>query len=284
MLPAITKAGYCTLFTAAAALATVGCANRSSTPAPTGSGGQGGSTAQIGTGGGGAGGQTSLDAGRGGASGTGGASAGTGGGGGAIAQIPIPLPLVVTNVFNNQGWFGDLAVMTFFTSGSTVLSQLQSAAGPCAARPPMALGNCLRVVYTPPPGLVQPDAGAGTYIGIFMLTTLTMSHPELSPPGVVGAANWGTEPGRVVAPGATKVSFWAASATDGLSVSFRAGTQDDPFTLPEQVETLTTTWTQYELSLAGPGYETHPIIGPFGWVLHDTSKPATFYLDGIVWE
>src|SRR6185503_11278244 len=154
--------------------------------------------------------------------------------------------------------------MTYFTPGSTILLQEQSATGPCASRPPTALGACLHVVYTPPAALAQADAGAGAYVGIFMLTSLMMAHPELTPPAPVGAANWGiAEPGRVIAPGATRISFWAASQTAGSTVSFRAGTQNDPFTLPEQVETLTTTWTQYQLSLDGITYKTIPIIGAF---------------------
>jgi hypothetical protein len=66
-------------------------------------------------------------------------------------------------------------------------------------------------------------------------------------------------------------------------VAFKAGVATDPFSLPEQIQTLTTTWQPYQLSLSGILYPT-PILGAFAWVLHDTSKPATFYLDGIVWE
>jgi hypothetical protein len=175
-------------------------------------------------------------------------------------------------------------VAAFFASGSMVIRQAQSTAGPCAARAAGARGACLQVTYTPPAGLVQPDGGTGgTFVGVFFLTTLTMAHPELTPPAFVGDANWGAEPGKTIAPGATKISFLAAAATAGQTVSFKAGVATDPFSLPEQIETLTTTWMPYELSLAGITYPT-PVLGAFAWVLHDTSQPATFYLDGIVWE
>jgi hypothetical protein len=232
--------------------------------------GSGGRTSATGTGGAQVGSGGSVGNGSGGAMGT----------GGAIGQLA--LPVVVTTFYNNQGWFGDATVAAFFTPGSTLIRQSNSLAGPCAARQVPLVGNCLEVVYSPPTGLSPPDAG-GAFVGVFFLTSLTMAHPELTPPANIGDPNWGDEPGKNIAPGATRISFRATSATDGLMVTFKAGTANDTFQFPEQVETLTTSWTTRSLSIAGISYGTS-VAGAFAWILKDTTRPATFYLDGIVWE
>jgi len=172
------------------------------------------------------------------ATGSGGAGGGSGNpGGGSSGQAS--LPMAVTDFFNNQGWFGDANIAAYFMPGSTVIRQGEVSTGPCAARVAGARGKCLEIVYTPPAGLTPP-AGSGTYVGVFMLTTLTAAHPELSPPANIGDANWGAEPGKNIAPGATKISFQAATATAGLTVTFKAGTSADLFALAEQPETLST--------------------------------------------
>jgi hypothetical protein len=230
-----------------------------------------------------------VNTGRGGGAG-GGGGAGTSGSGGATsapssdAGAPtggIPLPMTVTSVFNNQGWFGDPSVSASFTAGSTVIQQTDSSSGPCASRDASARGKCLQIIYTPPAGLTPP-AGGG-YVGVFFLTTLAAAHPELSPPANVGEANWGVEPGAAVAPGATKISFLAAASSAGLPVTFKAGTDKDAFVLPETQQTLQSSWLKYTLPLDGQSYGAS-VIGAFAWVLKDTTRPATFYLDGIVWE
>ena len=193
----------------------------------------------------------------------------------------LALPMTVTSHYNNQGWFGDSAVRASFTAGSMVIRQSDSSAGPCAARDAAATGKCLEVVYMPPTGLMAPAAGG--YVGVFFLTTLAMAHPELMPPANVGEANWGVEPGQNVAEGATRISFLAAAATVGLSVTFKAGTDKDSFVLPETTESLSASWQKFSLPLGGQSYG-NSVIGAFAWVLKDTTHPATFYLDGMVWD
>jgi hypothetical protein len=188
---------------------------------------------------------------------------------------------VVTSVFNNQGWFGDPSVAASFTTGSTVIQQADSSSGPCAARDPGARGKCLQIIYTPPRGLTPPAAGG--YVGVFFLTTLAMAHPELSPPANIGEANWGSETGAAMPAGATRISFLAAADTAGLPVTFKAGTDKDAFVLAESTETLGTSWQSHALPLGGQSYGS-TVIGGFAWVLKDTTRPATFYLDGIVWD
>jgi hypothetical protein len=82
------------------------------------------------------------------------------------------------------------------------------------------------------------------------------------------------------------IGFSAAAEVDGTAVTFKAGTDKDSFVLPEQTEVLGTAWKPLELSLAGQSYANggKGVIGAFAWVLKDTTKAATFYLDDIVWR
>jgi hypothetical protein len=229
-----------------------------------------------------------------GGSATGGSHAGTGGGGGTgsvptdggatMTGTAVPLPMSVTAQFQNQGWFADPSVAAAFQPGSTVIKQDGATTGPCAMRPPTARGKCLKIVYTPPPNLTPPMGGG--WVGVFFLTTLLDDHPEGTPPAKAGEANWGLEAGRTVAPGAMTIGFSAAAEVDGTAVTFTAGTDKDSFVLPEQTEVLGTAWKPLELSLAGQSYANggKGVIGAFAWVLKDTTKAATFYLDDIVWR
>ena len=276
-----------------------------------GAGGSGGAPGSGGTGGGagnpgGTGGMAGRPGGSGGASGSGGTggSGGAGGtpggrdGGGALpsdargsrpgANLPpgqaVGLPLVVTDHFENRGWFGDPSIVAHFGTSQVVIREVDattSGAGPCAARPPGARGKCLRFTYTPPAGLTPPATGG--HVGVFFLRTLKFFHPEVAPTPRPGTANWGWEPAVALAPGATRVTFHAAAETAGLQVTFRTGTEHDAFVVPEQTEVLGTTWTQHTISLEGLGYGWN-LFGPFAWMLKDTTRPATFYIDGVVWE
>src|SRR6185436_15676024 len=205
-------------------------------------------------------------------------------GGTTMTGTAVPLPMSVTAQFQNQGWFADPSVSAAFQPGSMVIKQADATTGPCAARAPEARGKCLKIVYTPPPNLVPPATGG--WVGVFFLTTLLNDHAELVPPAKAGDANWGAEPGRNIAAGATKISFAAAAEVDGTAVTFKAGTDKDSFVLPEQTEVLGTAWKPLELSLAGQSYANggKGVIGAFAWVLKDTTKAATFYLDDIVWR
>jgi hypothetical protein len=195
----------------------------------------------------------------------------------------VPLPLVVTEHFPNRGWFGDAAITSFFKPGVQLIVEAAASDGPCAARPAGARGRCLRITYTPPPGL--PPAGAGTqsFLGSYMLGALTQPHPAGNPPGKPGDPNWGQEPGLAVMPGARQVSFYAASPEPDVKVAFRAGTAKDAVLLPERTELLNRTWTRYTMPLAG-GAIGEALLGGFAWTLKDTRRGVTFYLDDVVWE
>jgi hypothetical protein len=218
-----------------------------------------------------------------GGSGSGGAtgSGGAGGSGGSPGG-GLSLPMVVTTNFDNQGWFADPELEKTFQPGSTTIRQDAATTGPCGMRTSQARGKCLKITYTPPPNLMPPATGG--WVGVFFLTTVLTDRPSATPPVKVGDANWGTsgEPGRNIAAGATKITFQAASDTAGQSVTFKAGTASDVFVVADKPETLGTAWQSYTLPLTG-NYGSS-VFGAFAWVLTDTTKAATFYLDNIVWE
>jgi hypothetical protein len=195
------------------------------------------------------------------------------------APPPTSLPVVVTSVFGKGGWIGDDTVRPQFHPGSTLISQVSSTAGPCAARAPTARGRCLEIIYTPPPGLVPPAVGA--YVGIAILAALNRDHPELVPPLTTSDANWGAEPGVPLPAGATQISFLAASPDVGLQVAFKAGIGPDSFAVAESRIPLTAGWTRHTLTVTG---QYQGVYSPFIWVLPDTTRPARFYLDDVVWQ
>jgi hypothetical protein len=192
----------------------------------------------------------------------------------------MSFPMVVTDYFSANGWFADGSLVSQFQPGSMLIQQGSSTRGPCAARVVAARGECLEVIYTPP-----AVTAVGGWVGIFLLPRLQTTHPESTPVAAAGDPNWGQEPGLAVPAGARAISFYAATEMGTLSVSFRTGTENDPFLflLPELTQVLTTTWTRHELPLAGARYDTG-VLGAFAWVLHDTTRPATFFIDGIQWE
>jgi len=192
--------------------------------------------------------------------------------------VPVGLPMVVTDHYQNRGWFGDPDITGRF-AGSGLIQEAEGS-GPCVMRAAGARGKCLRFVYTPPVQLMPPATGG--WVGDFFLRTLKFYHPEVSPTPRPGQANWGYEPAVALPPGATRVSFYAA-APEPVTVSFRAGIDRDAFLLPELTVTLTPAWKQYAISLEGVRYGWN-VFGPFGWALKDTRKGATFYVDGVVWE
>jgi hypothetical protein len=147
--------------------------------------------------------------------------------------------------------------------------------------PGSPVGNCHTVIYTDAP----PDASAlKGWAGV------VWQYP---------ANNWGTSPGLAVPPGATAVTFYARGATGQEKVAFGVGgvgfggvpTTAAPCldtvsqSLPKA--TLSTTWTQYVISLDG---QTYPggVIGGFTWIGAAADGPAdasavTFYIDDIQW-
>lgn len=109
--------------------------------------------------------------------------------------------------------------------------------------------------------------------------------------------NWGTDPGLNVAAGATQVTFYAKGDVGGEAVQFKVGGINDPmsamngnygdsFAVSSTTEILTTTWTQYTVSLTGASYASG-VLGGFCWVAAATdggNANIKFYVDDIQWQ
>jgi hypothetical protein len=120
----------------------------------------------------------------------------------------------------------------------------------------------------------------------------------LGPTAQEPSPNWGNIPNAGYdLTGATALRFWAKGAVGGEVVHFFAfgvGNTAQPFQpypdssdkveVPNGAVTLSTTWTQYQIPLAG--LDIHYVLGGFGWLAVTSeqasmSVPITFYLDNI---
>lgn len=182
---------------------------------------------------------------------------------------PVAIPFLLSDEFAPSGYMGDSqADFTAITMGKDIAT--------CKApRSADAAGDCYTITWNPVIATGAPSAWVGVY----------WQYP---------ANNWGAKTGKQIAPGASKVSFYAAGAAGGESLLFTVGgvnvkPVDDPplpnkdsFTASTSA-TLTTSWTRYEIPLTGATYDT--VIGGFSWVAKSTDgKPVTFYLDDLRWE
>jgi hypothetical protein len=157
-----------------------------------------------------------------------------------------------------------MAAITLAHDTTTCKSPRQTGAG----------GDCFTATWAPTLG----DAGAA-WAGVYWQSP---------------ANNWGAKPGKVIAPGAQKISFYAAGKVGGEVITISAGginasgasaalPYGDTFTAKEPAITLTTDWTQYTLSLQGTTYTS--VLGGFCWVVSTTATESiTFYIDDIQWE
>lgn len=126
----------------------------------------------------------------------------------------------------------------------------------CPDRAPSAVGECQGFTYS--------GATAG-WAGV------VWQYPN---------NNWGTQPGKCIGDGATKLTFYAKATTDDVTLDFGAG---DAGSL-ENV-TLTTSWEKYEFDLSG--YNSADLGGTitgFSWYTDAMKGIGTFYIDGIQWE
>jgi len=146
-----------------------------------------------------------------------------------------------------------------------------------------------------------PMRAPGTPGGDCYVVTWAATNPTAMPwAGVYWqypTNNWGTEPGLSVTAGAKQVSFYARGKVGGEIVTFKSGGLNDPvsatagsygdsFNVSGPAITLTTTWTQYTLSLQGATYP-QGVLGAFVWVAavtNGTNSNITFYIDDLKWE
>ena len=162
------------------------------------------------------------------------------------------LPVVVDGFYAASGFFGDAA-------GIAVVEA-------CPTRGGDGAGACRTWTYT---------RGGMGFGGVFW------QFPE---------NNFGAEPGFPMPRGATRVSFSAWGAAGGETLKFLVGYgpnelgERDGFALETADIALTTTPTDYTISLVGVDYDT--VGGGFGWVagLPEGTGPITFYVDDVQWE
>lgn len=102
------------------------------------------------------------------------------------------------------------------------------------------------------------------------------------------ANDWGSKPGGWNLTGAKKLTFWARGEKGGEVVSFGFGVLGSRVPFPdtatgnlEKVK-LTNTWRSYTINLSGRNLAR--IKTGFDWIVADTGRPVTFYLDDIRYQ
>jgi len=201
-----------------------------------------------------------------------GAGGGTGAGGSAGAggstDMPSPLPFTVDSLFAASGYMGDGATPAVDGGVAPIVQEVDMAC--LTTRPPGAVGHCHKFTYTP----TAIAAGGLSWAGVYW------QYP---------ANNWGTSPGKRIAQGATKVTFYAASDVANTVVTFIVGmTMTVPYTDPVKIEfpiALTTTMSPYIVDLSGFTYDS--VLGAFAWSIANpvgNAAPIAFTVDSIRWE
>jgi len=179
-----------------------------------------------------------------------------------LPGTPEP-PFAVSAYFAPSGFMGD------GSDGVSLIADVDP--DTCASRPDGARGDCYRFTYTP-----STQLWAGVYWQF--------------PPN-----NWGAQEGKQIEPGATKVAFYASSATGGETLKVTIGGIRDitlPFSDSIKAEgsfTLTTEMQRFEVDLGGAAYDR--VIGGFSWTTSypegtnpSTAAPTVVFLDDVVWE
>jgi hypothetical protein len=193
---------------------------------------------------------------------------GTGGGEDVTVDRPkVALPFSVSDEFAPSGFMGYSPEVVAGIKMSKALTDCKT------PRPADAVGDCYKASFD------AVVASNPVWAGVFWQSPTD---------------NWGKKPGRPIAPGATKVTFYAAGAVGGEKIEFKVGginINGSDSTLPYRDKfqanipavTLTTDFQKYEISLEGAQYD--EVLGGFCWVTAAAaSGNTTFYLDGIRWE
>jgi hypothetical protein len=197
----------------------------------------------------------------------------------------------VDTKFFPSGWEGDIPQIHLVTGadGGTGCASRSSA---------NAKGGCYKWTFDNKPGGTTLNDSGAVAQGF-----AAVEYQSLAPSNGY-QANWGAaigntgmaDPGILIPPGATKVSFWAKGAVGREVVSFGVGQIttaicNDAIVVPATSRTLTRTWTQYTIPLpAGASYASGQIIG-FNWNLASQTigdsgsshAPITFYIDDMEW-
>ncbi len=179
------------------------------------------------------------------------------------------LPFLISDQFIGSGFMGDSA------STRDAIKMTNTPADCKSPRTTGAEGLCYSVSWAPS---ASGAADSGNYWG-----GVYWQSPS---------DNWGGKPGKKVAQGANRVTFYAAGAVGGEKLQIKIGginvsgndptlTHRDTFAIGQEI-TLTTTWTKYEVALSGASYD--EVLGGFSWVATSTGAPVAFYLDNLRWE
>lgn len=173
----------------------------------------------------------------------------------------VPLPFVVDDHFYPSGCYAE-------DGGCPAVVDTGKCADP-QRRPEGAQGQCYRFDYS----------GEQAWGGVFFQNTDEQ-----------GAANWGTGPGVLIAPGARQMSFYAASSPPGQLVRFKVGGIDDPDfpyrdTLDVELSaTLGGELQHYVISLEGLTYDY--VLSGFSWHIDRAGEEGkvVIMLDDMRWE
>ena len=156
-----------------------------------------------------------------------------------------PLPMTVSEHFIPAGYIGAAADIA-----------------PTECPADAMMNDCAGFAWSPSPD----GAGWGGVI---------WQHPN---------GNWGREPGLMLAPGATRLSFFAWADEPTASVSFGAGygaNSTDGFDVELTTPQLSSTPTLFEIDLATTQYTT--VASGFRWTT-DSAEPFTLYISDVVWS
>lgn len=164
------------------------------------------------------------------------------------AQTELPLPMVVDDNYTGRSGFGP--------AGPPLHSEDEL----CPARAGAQAGVCHRFVW---------NGTGGGFTGTFWTDGDGFSNLN----------------GKAIEAGATEVRFWAWGASGGEQIEFGAGLSPQDGAEARQLITLTTTPTEYAVSLSALG-NYGPVFGPFIWSAStdNNATGVTFYVDDIRWE
>jgi hypothetical protein len=168
----------------------------------------------------------------------------------------LQAPFDVADYFSPTGWIGDGEdeAKRFFDVNTAWKEK---------PRPEDSDKFCIRVAY---------KRGPKNFAGVYW------QFPD---------KNWGKQPGRTIAGGASRVTFWAAGEKGAEFVQFRSGGTGGEQQYPDTFEatplkvTLETTWRQYQLDLSGKSLSN--VVAAFSCIIPGDANPkgAVFYLDDI---
>jgi hypothetical protein len=172
--------------------------------------------------------------------------------------VPAGFDLAASFVVDDTSYSTSTANSCWGNSGAITLAD-------CASRAPgTPVGACHKISYT--------------YVAN---TGNDCNSAPIVPPATSCtwvAQTWKSIPSKLIAPGATKVQFYAWG-----SGTVTAQVKTDLTNVRETAITLTTTPTVYSIDLTGLSYSAAPLETAFILVFVNTNSPAVVNIDGLQW-